>query len=43
MMDIEKAKKEKLDSLVKDLLKEKFVLAFSGGVDSSLILKLASI
>ena len=41
-MNIEEAKKEKLDSIVKDLLKEKFVLAFSGGVDSSLILKLAS-
>ena len=41
-MNIDKAKKEKLDNIVKDLLKEKFVLAFSGGVDSSLILKLAS-
>lgn len=41
-MDIDKEKKEKLDNIVKDLLKEKFVLAFSGGVDSSLILKLAS-
>ena len=35
-------KKEKLDNIIKDLLKEKFVLAFSGGVDSTLILKLAS-
>lgn len=32
----------KLDNIIKDLLKDKFVLAFSGGVDSALILKLAS-
>lgn len=35
-------KKAKLNSIIKELLKEKFVLAFSGGVDSTLILKLAS-
>ena len=39
---IEISKKEKLDNIIKDLLKEKMVLAFSGGVDSTLILKLAS-
>lgn len=36
------SQKEKLDKIIKDLLEDKFVLAFSGGVDSSLILKLAS-
>lgn len=35
-------KKEKLNSIIKELLKEKFVLAFSGGADSTLILKLAA-
>ena len=39
---IETSKKEKLDNILKDLLKEKMVLAFSGGVDSTLILKLAA-
>lgn len=32
--------KEKLNSIIKELLKEKVILAFSGGVDSSLLLKL---
>ena len=39
---IETSKKEKLNNILKDLLKEKMVLAFSGGVDSTLILKLAA-
>ena len=32
----------KLYQIMKDLLKEKIVLAFSGGVDSALLLKIAS-
>ncbi|WP_311537474.1 ATP-dependent sacrificial sulfur transferase LarE [uncultured Anaerococcus sp.] len=36
-------KKEKLIKIIKDLLKDKFILAFSGGVDSALIMKLASL
>lgn len=39
---LETSKKEKLNNILKDLLKEKMVLAFSGGVDSTLILKLAA-
>ena len=40
ILDIEK--KEKLKNIIKEMLKDKMILAFSGGVDSSLILKLAS-
>lgn len=39
---LDKTKKDKLNNIIKELLKEKMVLAFSGGVDSTLILKLAS-
>ncbi len=41
-MDNFNENKEKLNKRIKELLEDKFVLAFSGGVDSSLILKLAS-
>lgn len=41
-MDNFNESKEKLNKRIKELLEDKFVLAFSGGVDSSLILKLAS-
>lgn len=34
--------KEQLNKRIEELLEDKFVLAFSGGVDSSLVLKLAS-
>lgn len=33
---------KKLYKIIEDLLKEKIVLAFSGGVDSALLLKIAS-
>lgn len=36
-------KKKKLDQILKDLLDKKLVLAFSGGVDSALLLKLLSL
>lgn len=39
---LETSKKEKLNIILKELLKGKMVLAFSGGVDSTLILKLAA-
>lgn len=35
-------KKEKLNKIIKEMLEDKMVLAFSGGVDSTLILKLAA-
>lgn len=41
-MDNFNENKEKLNNRIKELLEDKFVLAFSGGVDSSLVLKLAS-
>ena len=34
--------KERLNEIISDLLDDKFVLAFSGGVDSTLVLKIAS-
>ncbi len=34
--------KERLNEIINDLLDDKFVLAFSGGVDSTLVLKIAS-
>ncbi|WP_297789833.1 ATP-dependent sacrificial sulfur transferase LarE [uncultured Anaerococcus sp.] len=40
---MENDKREKLNERIKELLSDKFVLAFSGGVDSALILKLASL
>lgn len=42
IISIDTSKKQKLNDIIKDLLSKKMVLAFSGGVDSTLILKLAS-
>ena len=40
--NISDQKKDKLNKIIKEMLEDKMVLAFSGGVDSTLILKLAA-